>query len=964
MNSLPQQFILLVFLLFHFHSKGQEPICQILNTERGLPSNTIYKIDQDSKGIIWAATERGICSYDGYQFKTYTSDLYSDYNMLYMRIDNHDRIWHINLSGNLYYIEQGRVVPISDYKYDNYSIVSFELINDDIILIAKLGEVRRALIFTLQENRFVLKQEIRNGFRVSELYAMKSITSLYLLQAETLCTNIDVFNKDYSINTDFKIDYPLKKIRLVSKDRFIGKSENGVILISKETLVDEVKGSIDYYHAEVYDSICWLLSNSGMQALHFKDEQMKVDAPILSDFKILSVFKDVEGNFWIGTKNSGLLFTTNLSSVNYNKDNSKLTCDYIRSLTLNGPGNLYIGLEDGHVAHLYDDSISILEPNFGNEINTIIEEKGQIYVASNRGFSKYSLINKERYELLGATKDVALGLDGNILLATHQSTFEVRNEKSSLSQARPARKMINLSRSYAVRVDSNNRTWVGSIRGLKVYNNNYELYGTILNYNISDIEMVNDSIVYVSTFAHGVFRIINLEIDSSFNTLVEFSSNNITDLSYANDNLYVSTAGGLDIVNTSNNKIMYLNESSGLPSKEIAASVSDGNFIWVATGKGLCKIPKPRSKNDQKTFHINFNKVLINHKDTAILKNYRLNKDQRYVDVQFSIPEFSAINLTDFYFRTIPQDTTWQLAYGNKIRLNKLPYGQSEFEMYAVNRNDLRQTKVESIKFNVATPLVHIPWFRVLSLVSLLTTLFVLWTRYIYNKHKKEKELLVNQRMIDGLKLMALQNHMNPHFISNSLFAIQDMLDKNQRWNAWTFTSEFAGIVRQTMHMTTLERIDLVEEIEFLKKYIRLEKMRFELPPECDIIIGNKVLENITNIHVPPLIIQPIIENAFKHAGLGRVLGSKLKINFSYGNGYVICEVLDNGFGVKAIGNQVFEMANGSTGLRTVKERLLLNAKLFGWDLNKTEFVTMERMSRDNEEYTRVTLKICYQHEN
>ena len=67
--------LVLVFVLFYYCNYAQEPISRIIGTESGLPSPTVYKIDQDSKGVLWIATDRGICSYDGYEFRTYKSCL-------------------------------------------------------------------------------------------------------------------------------------------------------------------------------------------------------------------------------------------------------------------------------------------------------------------------------------------------------------------------------------------------------------------------------------------------------------------------------------------------------------------------------------------------------------------------------------------------------------------------------------------------------------------------------------------------------------------------------------------------------------------------------------------------------------------------------------------------------------------------------------------------------------------------
>jgi len=955
LDGIVKQTILPLLLLLSISSWTQEPITKIIGTESGLPSQTIYKIDQDSKGVLWIATDRGICSYNGFEFRDYKSALYKDYSMVYLRIDSQDRIWHLNISGELYYIKDGKVNPIRDNIYDNYPINSFEIKDNKMILFVNHKNKVKVLLYELIDNGIKFIKEINRGKKYGP--AITKGSSLYINQYIKNNTLIQEFDSEDNHQSTYRIDDKIIKILTVSNDMFIGKNENKVILIN-ESHVEEISQTVDYDHAEIYDSICWLLSSNGLQALSFIDNKPILETPILTNYKIQSLFKDMEGNFWVGTRNSGLLFIPDINSIVYNTDNSELTSNHVRTLTITKSNKLFIGLDNGKVAHLLDKDISTLKPDFGKEINSIIVDENNIFVASNKFITKANLNTNQTIRLKAAAKAISLRQNKNILLALSNKSIELSKKIKSFEHNFSIENVIDNNRAYAVESDSKNRLWLGTVRGLFLYNSENEFLDTILNYNISDIEIINDSTTFVSTFASGIFRIINLQIDSNFNKSIKLSSNNTSDLYYSKDSLYISTAEGLDIINVLNNKITYLNKNSGLPIKEINASVSEGKFIWVATGKGLYKIPKPKPYSGASKIYID--RVRINQKDTTILNKYKLNKDQRYVNIQFSTPEFSSSDLINFYFRIIGQDTTWQLAYNNKIQISKLPYGKNEIEIFALNINTLSQSNIESIEFNIETPLIYQRWFKVFVLILVISIILTLWTKYISDKHNKEKELLINQRQIDGFKLIALQNHMNPHFISNSLFTIQNLIDKNERWQALTYTSEFADIVRQTMFMTTLERINLSEEIEFLKDYIRLEKARFEYPPECKFIYDNRIINKKSKIKIPPLLIQPIVENVFKHADFSGQNESKLKICFWKTKNYITCEISDNGTGIEEFHIDGFVMKQNSTGLKTVEERLILNAKQLGIKFKNSTFLKFERTPIDNETFTKITLKIYY----
>ena len=95
-----------VFLLFLFLiTEGQEPGMWQLTDDDGLPSNTVYHTVQDQKRFIWIGTERGICRFDGKNFKTYKSKELNDSEILKIEIDPLNRVWFRNLSGQLFYIE-------------------------------------------------------------------------------------------------------------------------------------------------------------------------------------------------------------------------------------------------------------------------------------------------------------------------------------------------------------------------------------------------------------------------------------------------------------------------------------------------------------------------------------------------------------------------------------------------------------------------------------------------------------------------------------------------------------------------------------------------------------------------------------------------------------------------------------------------------------------------------------------
>ena len=144
-------------------------------------------------------------------------------------------------------------------------------------------------------------------------------------------------------------------------------------------------------------------------------------------------------------------------------------------------------------------------------------------------------------------------------------------------------------------------------------------------------------------------------------------------------------------------------------------------------------------------------------------------------------------------------------------------------------------------------------------------------------------------------KMMMLSSQMNPHFIFNSLGSVQSYILNNETNKAVDFISEFAGLMRKNLINSTTEYISIAEELEFLDKYLLLEKIRFNNSFDYEIT------EKIDNIHdtlIPPMLLQPFIENAIIH-GLSKLKErkGKLCLTLTEKNDRIVCTIEDNGIG-------------------------------------------------------------------
>jgi hypothetical protein len=149
-------------------------------------------------------------------------------------------------------------------------------------------------------------------------------------------------------------------------------------------------------------------------------------------------------------------------------------------------------------------------------------------------------------------------------------------------------------------------------------------------------------------------------------------------------------------------------------------------------------------------------------------------------------------------------------------------------------------------------------WLMLVSLLSLLYWVF-------YNQVRTQES---QQKRIATLQLKTLQSNFNPHFIYNSMSLIQSLIIGSETKKAIDVTAKLAKLNRLFLSNSNKELITLKEELDFIKEYVAMEKMRFESDTDFPFKIQINSKVRLTEWLIPPLILQPIVENAIKHGVL------------------------------------------------------------------------------------------------
>lgn len=306
----------------------------------------------------------------------------------------------------------------------------------------------------------------------------------------------------------------------------------------------------------------------------------------------------------------------------------------------------------------------------------------------------------------------------------------------------------------------------------------------------------------------------------------------------------------------------------------------------------------------------------------SVLKN---DNKLRYTQNDLSF-DFSGIHLTQGAFISYQwylegYESSWrEETTESKAHYTNLSPGSYSLNLRAkVPESVWSQTK--QFTFTIVPPYWTSWWF-----ISIIVFL-IFWSVYTFVSIKQKRiyndqlEKVNQLKQKAELELKALRAQLNPHFIFNVLNSIQySIYDKNSNLGL-EFIQDFAVLMRKTLLHSRKSLIPFRDEIEFLKLYIKLENARFETPFAFCLDLNEA--EDYYNIYMPPLLLQPYVENAIKHGLFNKVdhSSNRLVLKFRIKTNQLICTIEDNGVG-RVVANAKKNKHHESQGLQMMQERL------------------------------------------
>lgn len=350
----------------------------------------------------------------------------------------------------------------------------------------------------------------------------------------------------------------------------------------------------------------------------------------------------------------------------------------------------------------------------------------------------------------------------------------------------------------------------------------------------------------------------------------------------------------------------------------VSAEYVDGQ-IWVYTTNGLVIID-PQSVLDQQAhfppvyitgleanglFHPSDQSIELPYFENRVILNYQVISYQDQARIQSR-------------YRLLGTDEPWQYTTDSRIRYTNLDPGRYTFEVESSNGNGEFRNETQKLQFEIRPHITQTMWFRVLA--SLLVIGLILSGMYAYIRYNTQQNQ--QRRIITELRYQSLINQMNPHFIFNAMNSIAFMIRNQENRKANRYLAQFAGLLRGVLENAHDSFISLEEEMTQIQQYVALEQLQLGEELEQDIDIDPDL--DLANLYVPPMLLQPFIENAIKH-GIAPNGGGELWIHVLDAEDRILIAIRDDGIGREAsthLKKSYISKKGRSVGLSNSQERI------------------------------------------
>lgn len=340
------------------------------------------------------------------------------------------------------------------------------------------------------------------------------------------------------------------------------------------------------------------------------------------------------------------------------------------------------------------------------------------------------------------------------------------------------------------------------------------------------------------------------------------------------------------------------------------------------------------------------------------LQVLNLKPSENFFSIGFSSISLSLGESNSIFYRLVGFQDEWHEAVEARVaNYTNVPSGNYTFELRACNNEGLFNDNVFQLPITIGTPWYRTWIARILGILLLGGLIYGIY-RYRINQIRKEERMRTEfQKQLANVEMSALRAQMNPHFIFNCLNSIESFVIKNDTLRASTYLNDFARLIRLILQNSRSSLVSLEDELEALELYLQMESLRFSNRFNYELNISENV--DSSSIEIPPMLLQPYVENAIWHGLIPKDGQGNLKIELTRKNGMLHCSIEDDGIGRERSGQiRATRSVKGkrSMGMSITQDRIQLLNTLY--NTNTKVLITDLKDNSGNAAGTRVELTI------
>ena len=310
---------------------------------------------------------------------------------------------------------------------------------------------------------------------------------------------------------------------------------------------------------------------------------------------------------------------------------------------------------------------------------------------------------------------------------------------------------------------------------------------------------------------------------------------------------------------------------------------------------------------------------------------------ENFFSVAFSAKAFTLGNETRFRYRLSGFDDWTETGNRRFANYTNVPGGEYVFQLQAANNEGIWNETILEVPVFVATAWWATWWLRGLGLLAIGGLIYGIYRYRVDQVRRKARLKAEYEKKLAHVEMSALLAQMNPHFLFNSLNSIDSYIVKNESKKASEYLNNFARLIRLILQHSRSEAVSLADELEALDLYLQMESLRFDRCFHYEIQVDESL--RTSSIVIPPMLIQPYLENAIwhglRHHQKGNCEGNIL-LKITREGDYLHCIVEDNGIGREKSAELKTGKSNNnhkkSMGMHITRDRLELLNKLRDMD--------------------------------